>query len=286
MSIDYVTKFSPHVDEQFSAESKLSLLTNKDYTFTGAHEIRIYKISTGKMNDYDRTGEDSLAGTGGADATRLSRYGEIERLDATTKPYSLEKDRSFTFAIDKLDEDETAAALTAAKALARQNREVVIPEVDQYVYSKMAEGAGTKASGELTAENIYDEITNASEAMDEALVPASERVLVVTPGVYKMLKKNPDIGLSTTIANELKVKGVVADLDGCLVVKVPSVCLPANFGFMMAHPSATVAPVTLDEFHIHRDPPFISGSLVEGRIAYGAAVLDNKKKGIYLHTIA
>ena len=67
------------------------------------------------MNDYKREGK----ATG-------SRYGEVDSLDATTEELTLKKDRSFTFTIDKLDEDETGQVLAAASALARQNREVVI----------------------------------------------------------------------------------------------------------------------------------------------------------------
>ena len=70
-------------------------------------------------------------------------------------------------------------------------------------------------------------------------------------------------------------------LDGAAVVKVPKVRLPANFGFMMVHPSATVAPVKLEDYRIHQDPPGLSGALVEGRICYDAFVLDNKVKAIY-----
>ena len=70
-------------------------------------------------------------------------------------------------------------------------------------------------------------------------------------------------------------------LDGLSVVKVPAVRLPEKFGFMIAHPCATVAPVKLSEYKTHQDPPGISGSLVEGRIVYDAFVLDNKKMAIY-----
>ena len=35
MSVDLVAKFSPYVDEQFKAESKLNLLTNDDIDWTG-----------------------------------------------------------------------------------------------------------------------------------------------------------------------------------------------------------------------------------------------------------
>ena len=50
---------------------------------------------------------------------------------------------------------------------------------------------------------------------------------------------------------------------------------------MVCHPVATVAPVKLEDYTIHENPPGISGALVEGRICYGAFVLDNKAKAIY-----
>ena len=70
-------------------------------------------------------------------------------------------------------------------------------------------------------------------------------------------------------------------IDGVSVIKIPSSRLPENFGFMIAHPSATVAPTKLEDYTVHENAPGISGSLVEGRICYDAFVLDNKKMGIY-----
>ena len=77
------------------------------------------------------------------------------------------------------------------------------------------------------------------------------------------------------------MRGVIGILDGAAVVKVPSIRLPKNFGFMLAHPCACVAPTKLEDYKIHADPPGISGSLVEGRICYDAFLLDNKLKAIY-----
>ena len=74
---------------------------------------------------------------------------------------------------------------------------------------------------------------------------------------------------------------MIANLDGANVIKVPAARLPKNFGFMLAHPVATVAPTKLEDYKIHEDPPGISGSLVEGRICYDAFVLENKAKAIY-----
>lgn len=274
MAIDLVTKFAPYVDEKFTNESKKSILTNNDFSWDGAHSIKLYKVTTGKMNDYDREGTGSGA-TG-------SRYGSVENLNATTEELPLKKDRSFTFAIDKMDADETAQQLQSATALARQQREVIIPEVDLYTYTVMTTKAGTKpASVALTEANIYDEIIKGTEALDDAEVPETERHLTVTPAVYRMLKKNPDINMSDTVSEEMKKKGVIAYLDGMAVLKVAKSKLPTKFGFMISHPSATVAPTKLEDFTVHQNPPGISGDLVEGRIIYDAFVLENKAKAIY-----
>lgn len=277
MAIQLATKFEPYVDEKFTAESKKSLLTNDDFDWTGAHTIKVYKVTTVEMNDYDR------AGTG----ANNSRYGQIQGLDAVTEEMTLTKDRSFTFAIDKLDTDETKQQLQAASALERQQREVVIPEVDSYVYSVMTANAGMKpAAVQLTKENIYTEIIKGNAALDDADVPETGRNIVVTPGVYLLMKQCKDITMETDIGNDLRLKGVIAMIDGTSVIKVPAARLPQNFGFMIAHPVATVAPTKLEDYKIHQDPPGISGSLVEGRICYDAFVLDNKKKAIYYQEMA
>lgn len=273
MAINLVTKYQPYVDEIFTKESKKSLLTNQDYDWTGAHTIKVYKITTSEMQDYKRN---PVAGFTG------SRYGEIKDLDATTEEMTLKKDRSFTFVIDKLDNEETAGQLAAASALARQQRQVVIPEVDTYTYGVMATGAGTKpAAVTLTDENIYTEILKAGTALDNADVPEDNRQLVVTPDVYQLMKRCKDIVMETNIGNDLRIRAVIANLDGANVIKVPAARLPKNFGFMLAHPVATVAPTKLEDYKIHQDPPGISGSLVEGRICYDAFVLENKAKAIY-----
>lgn len=277
MAIQLADKFEPYVDEKFTTESKKSLLTNDDFDWTGAHTIKVYKVTTATMNDYDRKG------TG----PNNSRYGQIQGLDATTEELTLKKDRSFTFAIDKLDADETKQQVQGASALERQQREVVIPEVDSYVYGVMCVGAGIKPEAViLTADNIYDEITAATEALDNAEVPETGRCLVVTPFTYRLMKKSKDIEMETDIAQEMRKKGVIAMIDGLTVVKVPENRVPEGFGFMVAHPCATVAPTKLEDYKIHQSPPGISGDLVEGRICYDAFVLENKAKAIYYQAIS
>lgn len=229
------------------------------------------------MNDYGRNG---------ATGSNWSRYGAVKDLEATTETATLKKDRSFTFVIDKLDNNQTGGALAAATALARQIREVVIPEIDTYVLGVMCSNAGTKPDPvALTSENIYDEIIKASAALDDALVPETGRVLTVTPATYLLMKRCKDITMETDIGNDMRVKGIISNIDGNVTLKVAAARLPKGFGFMLSHKSACCAPTQLEDYKTHQDPPGISGELVEGRVVYDAFVFENKAKAIYYQAV-
>ena len=268
-TIDYAKQYSGKIDEKFKEGAKTDSLVNKEFDFVGAKTVSVQTVSTATMNDYQRTGS--------------NRYGDIEELDVTSQEMTMTKDRSFTFAIDKMDSDETKRALEAGKALARQLREVVIPEIDAYRFSKLVEGAGTTETGALTKANIYDAITTATAVLDEAEVPEGGRVLVVNPATYKLIKDSTDFVLDTEIGQDMRIKGYVAELDGMPVLKVPANRLGSDVNFIITHAMACCSPVKLAEYKIHTDAPGISGELVEGRVYYDAFVLNNKKKAIYAH---
>ena len=99
MSVELTTKFAPQTDELFKAESKISLLTNTDFDWSGAHSVKLYKISTTPLNDYSRN-----RSTAPEDSSEsLSRYGQLLDLNATTEELLLKHDRSFIFNVDRLD---------------------------------------------------------------------------------------------------------------------------------------------------------------------------------------
>lgn len=274
MAIELTTKFLPYVDELFTTESKTALLTNHDFTFDGAHTVKIRKVSTSEMTDYGRTG---------AAEGNWSRFGAPADLNATPETFTLSKDRSFTFIIDKLDEDETEGAVQAASALARQLREVVVPEVDTYTLSKILGGAGTVDFCALSNATIYNRILAATMALDNHEVPETGRVLVVTPATLLLMKQNNMIVMPTDDGSQAVRTGVIGTLDGMTVLKVPANRLPEGFGFMIAHPSANVGVEKLADYRIHPDPPGISGSLVEGRVVYDCFTLDAKKYAVYVN---
>ena len=277
MAINLVTKFSPLVDEKFTAESKTSLVTNKDYDFIGTHSIKIYSVGVAPMNDY---GRNTTLGTGESEV--LSRYGVIKDLATTVQEVSMEKDRSFTFVIDREDEDETLGALNAGSALARQLREVVIPEVDKYTYAKMSANAGKTVTETITNTTAYTSINAGNEEFDEKMVPMEGRVVTCVPAFYTMLKQDKNAVLETETGQNMRIKGVVSNMDGVTIQKVPSSLLPENTNFILSHKIATTQAIKLAEYKINNDPQGISGALVEGRIYYTAFVRENKKSAIYV----
>ncbi len=269
--INYADKYSNILDEKFKVESKSDIAVNQDYDFVGAKTVKIQSVNTVELSNYTRSGS--------------NRYGTPNELDNAIQEMTMSQDKSFTFTIDKMNEDETNGALNAGKALNRQIRERVIPAVDAYRFGVMATKAGHIEKGvTLSASNIYGEIVDATAYLDDREVPMDGRILVVTSATYGLMKKSKDIVMETEVGMDMKIKGVIGSLDGMTIVKVPSNRLPEGFQFLITHRVATTAPVKLAEYKIHTDAPGISGSLVEGRVYYDAFVLDNKKDAIYYVT--
>ena len=283
MAINLVSKFSPLVDERFEVESKTSLVVNKDYDFIGTKSLKIYSVETAPMYNY---GRNTTIGNNESNQV-LSRYGIIEDLSTDIQEVEMEKDRSFIFVIDKMDQDETLQALNAGSALARQLREVVIPEVDTYTYKKMADNAGkTLYSQTITSSNAYTSLTDATEYMDEKKVPSSGRVVVCPPSFYKKLKQDKNAVLETEIGENMRIKGVIANMDGMVIQKVVSSLLPSGINFMVAHKVATTQAIKLAEYDTIDGGALASGKIVKGRIYYTAFVRNNKKNAIYVNTSA
>ena len=87
----------------------------------------------------------------------------------------------------------------------------------------------------------------------------------------------------SNLSQEMVVKGIMGEVDGVKIVKVPASRLPEGCSFILTHPMACVAPRQLNEYKIHTDAPGISGWLAEGRQLFDAFVLDNKADAIFYH---
>ncbi len=270
MAINYAEKYSSKVDERFAQASLTTNAVNTDYDFIGVKTVNVYSIPTATMNNY------TMSGT--------SRYGTPAELQDTVQELTLTQDKSFTFTLDSLNKDQTAGAKDAGKALQRQIDEVVTPMIDIYRIATMASEAGKTATTQITSSNAYSAFLDGTNALLEASVPLAGRMAYVSPAYFKMIKLDDSFIKASDMAQDMLVKGSLGMVDGVNIIPVPTTYLPDDVYFVMTHKVATCSPMKLVEYITHDNPPGISGTLVEGRVAYDAFVLNNKADAIYVHS--
>lgn len=109
------------------------------------------------------------------------------------------------------------------------------------------------------------------------------RVAFCTYKFANLMKQDPAFMKYSNMSQEMILKGVIGEVDGCKIVKVPSNRLPVGASFLITHSIAATAPKQLEEYRIHDNPPGISGWLVEGRFIYDCFILNEKQNAIYYH---
>ena len=273
MAMNLASKYSNKVDERFYRDSQAMIATNKDYEWTGVKTINVYQVDTVPLNDYNRT-------------AAANRYGDPSNLGNTIESYEITQDRSFTYLIDKGDKLQSQMVMDAGKSLAREQREVIVPECDTYTFGKMANGAitaGNAAVNAISYATAYANFLKASEVMGNKNVPDTGRVAFCSYAFANLLMLDPAFVKYGDKSQEMVIKGILGEVDGTKIVKVPASRLPIGCSFLIAHPMATVAVEQLNEYKIHEDAPGYSGWLVEGRMIYDAFVLKGKQDALYVH---
>ena len=273
MAMNLASKYAQQVDERFYRDSQVLMATNKDYEWTGVNTVNVYQVDTVPLTDYTRAG--------------ANRYGQPSELGNTIQSMTLTQDKSFTFTIDKGNKLQTQMVMDAGKSLAREQREVVVPTFDTYVFGKMAGSALTNPKGKFvlgaaSSSNAYSNFLKAGESMGNDNVPDSGRIAFCSYGFCNLLMLDPAFIKYSDKSQDMVIKGVLGEVDGTKIVKVPKSRLPFGCSFLVAHPSATVAPQQLTEYKTHENPPGISGWLVEGRHIYDAFVLNGKADALFL----
>lgn len=266
------SKYSKQIDERFTRESQAMMALNNEYEFTGVKTVNVYSIPVVPLTDYQRTG--------------TQRYGTPDDLQRNVQTLTIRKDRAFTFIIDRGDKLQSMMVMDVGKSLSRQLSEVWVPEFDSYVFQTLAAAAteiGNFSTAAITKSNAYEQFLAGMEALGNANVPDQGRVCFCSYRFANLLKQDPAFMKYSNLSQEMVIKGVMGEVDGCKIVKVPSSRLPAGAAFMITHPVAATAPKQLEETKIHDNPPGISGWLCEGRFIYDCFVLNNKAKAIYYH---
>lgn len=269
MAIYLHDKFAPKVAEAFARESFADGRLNDQYSFSGVKTVKISTILTAPLNDYSRQGS--------------NRYGNPEEVQDTIQELTMSQDKSFTMTIDKGNHLDQNGLKAAAKVLALEIKERVVPEKDRYTFSRLASMAGTISgnSAALSKSNVCERISEGTRILDDAEVPESGRTLFVTPAVYKLLRLSDEFLKNEALGKKALAKGQVGEYDNMPVVKVVSSRFPAYVNFLIVHKSAATAPSKIADTKIHTDPPGLSGNLLEGRFYYDCFVIGAKANGIY-----
>ena len=275
LGMNLASQYAGKVDERFHRESQAAMALNSDYKFQGVKTVNVYSIPTVSMTDYTRSG--------------TARYGTPANLQNNVQEMTITQDRAFAFVIDRGDRIQSQMVMDAGRALSRQIREVVIPEYDTYVFRKLALAATAKSHTDATAAtkaNAYKLFLDAQETLGNANVPDGGRVCFCSYGFANLLKQDPAFMIQSEKSKEAVNRGIIGEVDGVRIVKVPSSRLPNGCAFLLTHPCAACGPRQLEDYKIHDNPPGISGWLVEGRVLYDCFVLDQKADAVYYHGTA
>lgn len=274
MAVNLASNYSSKIAEKFKLGSYIAGKTSGEYDFSGVNSIKIYTPTTVALDNYSRTG--------------TARYGTPTEMQDTIQEMAMTQDKSASLVIDKGNNEEQLMIKNAGKMIKLEVDEQVIPMVDKYAFSQIIKQAGTidTIAAAPTKSTIIAAILDGAQALDDAGVPESGRYLFITGAVYKVLLQAPEFLALDKIGSKAYEKGMVGEVAGIPVVKVPTSYLPTGAYFVIWHKSAIIMPYKIKEAKFHTDPPGISGALLEFRNMYDCFILGARATGVYVCVLA
>ena len=281
MAVNYAEKYAGAVDERFTLNSLTTGIVNQNFDWIGVSAVKVFSRDLATLNDYQRTGS--------------NRYGTPNELGNEVQELLLTQDKSFTYTIDAASEQDTNGTMEAGASLAENIDNLVTPAIDIYrigVLCAKAPTAGTHSGKShiivkaTTASNAYEEFLAVQEVLDDDKAPMSGRVMLVTPAYLNKIKLDENFVKRGDMATEIAIRGVVGEIDGVMVVKVPTTYFPKSVDFVVTNPVVMPSPMKLQEFKINYNAPGISGALVEARVRYDAFVMNKKADAVGVHMSA
>ena len=268
MAINLASKYSDQIAEVFTRASFIKGKTAETYDLTGVKTLKVYTPITVEEVDYDRDGG-------------LKRYGDVTEMQDVVQELTMTQDKAFTLTIDKGNNLDQNLVKNAADMLRLQLNEKSTPAADKYAFKRFVTMAGSIVeSAKPTKANIISKIADASQALDDALVPDDNRYLYLTSEMYKLVCTSDEFAGVDVLARQSIAKGVCGEVFGMNVVRVPKSYLPEDVYFLVAHKDAVLMPYKIADAKVHEDPVGVSGALIEGRHYYDAYVLGAKCGGV------
>lgn len=258
---------------------------NNRYRWTGAKTIEIPTISVKGRVDADR---DSIQ-------TAQRNY------DNSWQTKTLENMRKWSTLIHPMDIDETNYVTTISNITQVYNEEQKFPEMDAYTISKIyadwtAQGMTVNTEA-LTTENVLDVFNKLMLEMSNKRVPATGRILYVTPAVKTLINNAKQIVKYTEVKDAGKrLTTDVEGIDLVDIVPVPPELMGTVYDFtqgwkkgisfkqihmMLIHPSAVITPVKYNFAQLDAPSAGSEGKWIYFEESYeDVFILNNKKDGI------
>lgn len=308
-------------DEMYAAEARCSILDGeKDFLkFTGTKTVKVAKFMGAGLKNYGRANtpvEGDFGGDGHGTADSVGTgYGYPQGdIALVWEEFTLEVDRAIQLRIELMDDEETDG-LAVAMALKETNRLSVVPEVDAYVFSKLAKYAGvinTTAIADPTAGQLGYTVNGpiyhlnlGLEALENAQVPMENQVIFCSVSFRNKLRMTNELirTIDAGGANS-KISFKIEEYEGRKLITVPNsrfrtLCKLLNNGnggytwdegskqidFIICDPSKIAHVVKYE--HVKTYGPGVvqdfDGYKVNVRIYHDLFVLDNKRVAIYAH---
>lgn len=185
--------------------------------YNGGDEVKIPTMTTAGLADYDR---DNGFVQGG--------------ITLKYNTHKMTQDRGRTFQIDRMDLDESGFVATSANLIKVFQTEHVIPEIDAYRYSTIADIAikvNQSESIALTADNALTKIREHIRAVQDIVGDDVPLILTMSTKTRALIEDSPKIGKSINVA-DFKQGGMnfkVKSLDESVIRIAPSSRLKTKY---------------------------------------------------------
>lgn len=185
--------------------------------YNGGDELKIPTMTTAGLADYDR---DNGFVQGG--------------ITVKYNTYKMTQDRGRTFQIDRMDVDESGFVATSANLIKVFQTEHVIPEIDAYRYSTIADIAIKANQSEavaLTADNALTKIREHIRAVQDIVGDDVPLILTMSTKIRALIEDDPKIGKSINVADfkQGNMSFKVKSLDESVIRIAPSSRLKTKY---------------------------------------------------------
>ena len=315
-NIELITKYATEAwDKVYKKEAISSVLDGeKDLMkFIGVKTVRIAKHSSDGLGNYQRANKPAAGPFAAFDAATPSGEGygyPTGDVNLTWETFEIKIDRARQLRIELFDNEESGE-LAVTSALTDFSRTKVAPEVDAYVFSKMAELAGTVSTSSISLSagqvgynpnGAFQALNDAYLALEEEEVPEEDQIVFASNAFINKLRSSGEV-VKVLKQNEYKenVDFSVYEYMGREIIAVPGrrfrtlINLTDN-GFTWGAGSKSIDFIVCDKnavYHVTKydkirvfDPKLVQdfdGYKVNVRIYHDCFIPDNKRVGVYVH---